>query len=83
MDNNADIFEAKDCDISAKLFKVVVQQKRVGSEWKIDVRFWKLASDGATYYPLKNGLCIRNSTWKAVILPVITEFLNKYDSIDK
>lgn len=79
MKNNSDIFEVKELDIGAKVFKVFVQQKRVGTEWKIDVRFWKLSDDGSKYYPLKNGLCIANKTWRSTIEPAITEFLNKYE----
>lgn len=75
----ADIFEQKEFKVGEKgKYKIVVQQKRIGQEYKLDIRFWLKKEGFDEYYPLKIGICATNQVFRDQIIPALNEFALKY-----
>ena len=72
-----DIFDQKEVKNDWNTAKIVIQQKRLGKDFKIDIRVWAKNLDSSEYHPTRRGISLENSTWTSA-LPIIQEFINKY-----
>lgn len=73
-----DIFDESEFELGNKA-KIVVQQKRINGEFKIDVRVWMQKGVSNDYYPLKSGVCVRNSVIRDKLLPILNDLISKYE----
>ena len=58
--------------------KIIIQQKRLGTSWKIDVRVWVKDKLSDTFYPTKKGITLENSMWNDKIVPEMQKLIEKY-----
>lgn len=58
--------------------KIILQQKRLGNSWKIDVRIWVKDKLSDTFYPTKKGITLENSVWNDKIWPEMVKLIDKY-----